>query len=180
MSRTVLGVRRCTVVYTPAVTRFTTLRTLGANESSIRSVGGDCGHEQGCFIRSLGRLKLAYRIPNKTFCTFPSVRDAKLSSRRFTRGLLLRRGMTIIPNGVFNRDKRNRIHYSCTASVRLLRRTVGEVNRFLGQGRGTWGGSGPRRVIGFGGKKVLRDLALRNWPMFSFCVLSFVGLFSRV
>ncbi len=87
---------------------------------------------------NFGSVKLSYFRPRNTFCTFPYVGTAKLSSRRFYRELLFSGGITIMPNGTFNRDKRNFVHYSCTCSIRDVSGTLREVRSFLGTGGLLW------------------------------------------
>ncbi|MCF7870230.1 MAG: aminotransferase class I/II-fold pyridoxal phosphate-dependent enzyme, partial [Candidatus Omnitrophica bacterium] len=82
-------------------------------------------------VKELNRLGLFTLLPQGAFYCFVSLKNFKLNSLEFAKGLLMKEKVAVVPGSAFGKNYKNYIRISYANSLENLKEAIVRIERFL-------------------------------------------------
>jgi aminotransferase len=124
-------IHQYTMMCVPIMSQFAALEALKASDRSVLEMKREYKRRQGLVISRLNEIGLPCHKPEGAFYAFPSIKSSGLSSMDFSKELLKREKVAVVPGTAFGESGEGYIRISYASGIDKLKEALDRIERFL-------------------------------------------------
>jgi aminotransferase len=124
-------IHQYTMMCVPIMSQFAAIEALRAGERSVQEMKREYRRRREFVISRLNEIGLKCHKPEGAFYAFPSIKGTALSSLDFSKGLLKKEKVAVVPGTAFGPSGEGYIRISYASSLENLREALIRMERFL-------------------------------------------------
>jgi aminotransferase len=124
-------IHQYTMMCVPIMSQFAALEALKSGERSVQEMKREYRRRREFVISRLNEIGLSCHKPEGAFYAFPSIKSSGLSSMDFSKKLLAKEKVAVVPGTAFGESGEGYIRISYASSMDNLREALGRMERFL-------------------------------------------------
>ena len=127
-------IHQYTMMCVPIMSQFAAIEALKSGDKSVQEMKREYRRRREFVISRLNEMGLPCHTPEGAFYAFPSIKGTGLSSMEFSKGLLKKEKVAVVPGTAFGPSGEGHIRISYASSLENLREAMVRMERFLKEG----------------------------------------------
>ena len=124
-------IHQYTMMCVPIVSQMAALEALKNGDRSVREMKREYARRREFVVSRLNEIGLVCHKPEGAFYAFPSIKKTGLSSLEFSKRLLEKEKVAVVPGTAFGPSGEGYIRISYAASFTSLKEALGRIDRFI-------------------------------------------------
>ncbi len=124
-------IHQYTMMCVPIMSQFAALEALKAGDRSVADMKREYRRRRELVVSRLNEMGLPCHKPEGTFYAFPSIKASGLSSMDFSKELLKREKVAVVPGTAFGESGEGYIRISYASSIEKLKEALNRIERFI-------------------------------------------------
>ena len=124
-------IHQYTMMCVPITSQMAALEALKNGEKQVREMKREYDRRRGFVVSRLNEMGLVCHKPDGAFYAFPSIKSSGLSSMEFSRQLLEKEKVAVVPGTAFGPSAEGYIRISYAASFANLKEALDRIERFI-------------------------------------------------
>lgn len=124
-------IHQYTMMCVPIMSQFAALEALKSGERSVLEMKREYARRRELVISRLNEMGLPCHKPEGAFYAFPSIKSSGLSSMGFSKELLSKEKVAVVPGTAFGESGEGYIRISYASSMEKLKEALDRMERFL-------------------------------------------------
>lgn len=129
-------IHQYTMMCVPIMSQFAAIEALKNGERSVQEMKREYRRRREFVISRLNEIGLPCHTPEGAFYAFPSIKGTGLSSMEFSKGLLKKEKVAVVPGTAFGPSGEGYVRISYASSLEKLKEALSRMERFLSSLRG--------------------------------------------